>query len=67
MVLNTGNNINNNNNNEPLNPKFITGYTDGKKTFSVRRGKTQNNKIRIIPVYSICAQVNLPNKQWFIC
>jgi len=60
MVLNTNNNINNNN--EPLDPNYITGYTDGEGSFSVRIGKTQNNKIRIIPVYSICAQINPPNK-----
>jgi hypothetical protein len=51
MVLNTNNNINNNN--EPLDPNYITGYTDGEGSFSVRIGKTKNNKIRIITLFFI--------------
>jgi hypothetical protein len=62
MVDNTENSTSNNNN-KTLNPYFVTGYTDGEGSFSVRFRKRGNNKYTIIPVFSIGAEANYPNKE----
>lgn len=57
------NNSGNNNNNKTLNPHFITGYSDGESSFSIRIRKTRNKTYTISPVFSIPAQVNYLNKE----
>lgn len=59
MVLSTDNKTNNNK--KSLNPYYVTGYTDGDGSFSVRFRKTGVNKFLISPVFSIGAEVNPPN------
>lgn len=61
--IKTNNNNNNSNANNILNPYFITGYTDGDGSFSVKFRKTGEDKFSITPVYSIGAEVNIPNRE----
>lgn len=51
--------------NKGLNPWFITGYTDGEGSFSVRLRKSATAKwgFNILPVFSIGAQNNSSNKE----
>lgn len=48
------------NKNDPLDPYFVTGYTDGDGSFSVRFRKSSDSKwgYKILPVFSIGAHNN---------
>jgi hypothetical protein len=50
-------------NKNKLNPYFVTGYSDGESSFSVRFIRSNKSKFgfSIIPVYSIGAEANIEN------
>jgi hypothetical protein len=65
MVCTTkDNNINVSSINKSLDPYFVTGYSDGKSSFSIRLRKSIDSKwgYKILPVFSIGAQINPHNK-----
>jgi len=66
MVYNSGeNNENIHKNKLNLNPWYVTGYTDGDGSFSIRLRKSSDSKFgyKIIPVFSIGAQNNPNNTE----
>lgn len=65
MVCTTkDNNINVSSINKSLDPYFVTGYSDGESSFSIRLRKSIDSKwgYKILPVFSIGAQINPHNK-----
>lgn len=48
---------------QKLHPYFITGFSDGESTFSIRISKSKTNKLgfAISPIYAICAEANIEN------
>ncbi|KAG0632701.1 homing endonuclease [Tuber brumale] len=65
MVCTTKNdNINVSSINKSLDPYFVTGYSDGESSFSIRLRKSIDSKwgYKILPVFSIGAQINPHNK-----